>query len=104
MRYLGASTGHFHNLTELARGALSEPLEEVATSVRRRGGSRLQDGHWLPNTVDAGSNVALFQLSAELPLAVDLVFTGSLPAEQVGNPAVVAPCQHHTCTLQHCRG
>lgn len=88
---MGASTRHFHNLTELAREALSEPFEETATSVRRRGGSRLLDGYWLPNTVNAASNMALFQLSAELPLAVDLVFTGSLPSEQVGNPADVIP-------------
>lgn len=76
VRYLGVATPHFHNLTDLVREALSEPVEVSGRRRGRPGGER----HRLPDAVDAAPNVAVFQITAELPLSLDLVFTGSLPA------------------------
>lgn len=33
----------------------------------------------LRDAVDEGANLAVFQVTAELPLSLDLIFTGSLP-------------------------
>lgn len=49
------------------------------SSGRRRGSS--QDKYQLSNTADPGSNLALFQVTGELPLVIDFVFTGSLGPE-----------------------
>ena len=81
LRHLGISTPHFHNLTELVLGdLLSMDQSPVVSSGRRRGSS--QEKYQLSNTADPGSNLALFQVTGELPLVVDFVFTGSLgPAD-----------------------
>jgi mannosyl-oligosaccharide glucosidase len=89
VRYLGAATPHFHNLTDLVREALSDPLEVSARRRGRPGGER----HRLPNAVDARPNVAVFQITARLPLSLDLVFTGSLAGVRV---------MAHTCVLHAC--
>ena len=77
LRHLGLTTPHFHNLTELVLDDFASGSEAVVmSSSRRRGGGpgKLQ----LSNAADPGSNLALFQVTGELPLVVDFVFTGSL--------------------------
>ncbi len=78
--HLGLNTPHFHNLTELVLDDLASGHEAVVmSSSRRRGGGpgKLQ----LSNSADPGSNLALFQVTRDLPLVVDFVFTGSLALE-----------------------
>ncbi|KAK9838545.1 hypothetical protein WJX81_006602 [Elliptochloris bilobata] len=74
LRYLGARTRHFHNLTELAADAL-RPGEVAAASAARRGARRR---YTLPDTAADGANLAMLQITAKLPLHIDFVFTGSL--------------------------
>lgn len=94
LRHLGLSTPHFHNLTDLVLDDFASGSEAVVmSSSRRRGGGseKLQ----LSNAAEPGSNLALFQVTGELPLVVDFVFTGSL-APRDGEASTEAPGQ--TCS------
>ncbi|CAL5220064.1 g2015 [Coccomyxa viridis] len=87
--HLGLNTPHFHNLTELVLDDLASGHEAVVmSSSRRRGGGpgKLQ----LSNSADPGSNLALFQVTRDLPLVVDFVFTGSLALEDTQSSPRIA--------------
>ena len=93
--HLGLSTPHFHNLTELVLDDLASGHEAVVvSSSRRRGGGpgKLQ----LSNAADPGSNLALFQVTGELPLVVDFVFTGSLAPGHI-QASSEASFKNHCC-------
>lgn len=77
---------HFHNLTGTLVDEMAEPVELNAPAKRRGGGGFRRERHQLSNSVEDGPNLAVFQLTAELPLSVDFVFTGSLPKGQVCFP------------------
>ena len=82
LRHLGAQTAHFHNLTKVLADELAE-FASVEAPVKRRGGSsNRRERHQLSNSVDASPNLAVFQVTAELPLSLDFVFTGSLPSNR----------------------
>ncbi|XP_031477649.1 mannosyl-oligosaccharide glucosidase GCS1-like [Nymphaea colorata] len=68
IHHAGFKTSHFHNLTELVQAAL-------AVEARRMG--RLQ----LFDMSEDSSNVAIFQISAKLPLKMDLVFLSGTVSE-----------------------
>ena len=76
-RHLGVRTTHFNNLTDILRNELASGDSATTTSSSRRrstGGAKQQLG----NTADASSNLAIFQVTGELPLTLDFVFTGSV--------------------------
>ncbi len=79
MRHLGTQTAHFHNLTTTLVDELAESVTVEVPAKRRGGSSGKRERHQLSDTVDAVSNLAVFQVTAELPLELDFVFTGSLP-------------------------
>ena len=80
VRYMGISTPFFHNLTDVVREELaSSSVAPVASSGRRRAGGH--DRYQLSNAAESGSNLAMFQITGELPLEVDLVFTGNLDSK-----------------------
>ena len=90
VHYLGTATRHFHNLTDLVRDALAEPMEatEASTGRRRSRPAALEREARLPDAADEAPNLAVFQVTADLPLSLDLVFTGALPGTlQVGGAA-----------------
>ena len=61
----------------------------MSSSRRRAGGpGKLQ----LSNAADTGSNLALFQVTGELPLMVDFVFTGSMASRDT-QASIVVSCQ-----------
>lgn len=80
MRYLGAQTAHFHNLTDFIGPELEEPV--ALEGAQKRRGSGRRERHQLGNNVDPAANLAVFQVTADLPLTLDYVFTGSLPSRQ----------------------
>ena len=80
VRHLGVRTTHFHNFTDVLRNELASGDSAAMTSSSRRrntGGTKQQLG----NTADVGSNLAIFQVTGELPLTLDFVFTGSIAPE-----------------------
>ncbi len=77
---------HFHNLTDTVADEMAEPVDLDMPAKRRGGGGGRRERHQLSNSVEDAPNLALFQLTAELPLSVDYVFTGSLPKGQVCFP------------------
>ncbi|CAL8462054.1 g1585 [Coccomyxa elongata] len=82
LRYLGVQRAHFHNLTDTLADEMAEPVDLDAPAKRRGGGGGRRERHQLSNSMEDAPNLALFQLTAELPLSVDFVFTGSLPKGQ----------------------
>jgi hypothetical protein len=77
VRYMGINTPFFHNLTNVVREELaSSSIAPVASTGRRRAGRF--EKYLLSNAAESGSNLAMFQITGELPLEVDLVFTGNL--------------------------
>eukprot|EP00898_Chlorokybus_atmophyticus_P002414 jgi/Chlat1/3173/Chrsp22S03407 len=64
VRYAGVNTMHFHNFTQLVQGLLHERAARV---------NRLE----LPNTASHGNNVAIYQLTAELPFTLDISFSNN---------------------------
>ncbi len=91
MRYLGLQTGSFHNLSTALVDELLDDTPDILSTrpkLARRGAAR--PSLELRNAVEAGSNLAVFQVTAELPLQMDLIFTGSLP----GQPKVRRPVEH----------
>jgi hypothetical protein len=89
MHYLGLQMSSFHNLTDaLVEELLDAPHMGAASIHSRRAAAepRLQ----LRDVVEAGSNLAVFQVTTDLPLSLDIVFTGSLP-----DHAQVALFTHH---------
>ena len=80
VHHLGMRTTHFHNLTDVLRSELASGDSATTTSSSRRrstGGTKQQLG----GTADASSNLAIFQVTGELPLMLDFVFTGSIAPE-----------------------
>ncbi|KAL4859841.1 Mannosyl-oligosaccharide glucosidase GCS1 [Chlorella vulgaris] len=72
VNYLAVATPHLHNLTDLVReGVLSSVRQQYAQGQRQY---RLV----LPDTVHPRSNVAIVQVTALLPLSLDLSFVGGL--------------------------
>ena len=94
VRHLGVRTTYFHNLTDVLRNELASGDSTAMTSSSRRrstGGTKQQLG----NTADASSNLAIFQVTGELPLTLDFVFTGSIAPEDSQASA------HSSCVWRH---
>lgn len=72
INYLSLPTPHMHNLTDLVREALLSSIRQQHAAGQRQ--YRLV----LPNTALPGSNLAIFQVTALLPLALDLSFVSNL--------------------------
>ena len=77
---MGAQAAHFNNLTETLADELAESVTVEAPDKRRGVSSNRRERHQLSDSVDAAPNLAVFQVTAELPLSLDFVFTGSLPS------------------------
>ncbi|EFN57426.1 hypothetical protein CHLNCDRAFT_20925, partial [Chlorella variabilis] len=78
VNYLAVATPHMHNLTNLVR-------EGVMASVRQQHAAGQQQYRLvLPDTTQPGSNLAIFQVTAVLPLAIDLSFVSGLKAGSTG--------------------
>ena len=74
----------------------------MGAPAKRRGGSGgRRDRHQLSNSVEDAPNLAAFQLTAELPLSVDFVFTGSLPQGQVCFPTTFVGQSQSKVHAQH---
>ncbi len=79
-RYMGINTPFFHNLTDVVREELASSGVATAASTGRRRGGGLEK-HQLNSAAEIGSNLALFQITGELPLEADFVFTGNLDTQ-----------------------
>lgn len=91
LRYLGLNTPHFHNLTDMLREELASGGQAAVVSASRRRGNG-PGKHELSNLAEPGSNLAVFQVTGELPLAMDFVFTGNTASESA--QASRTTCQH----------
>jgi mannosyl-oligosaccharide glucosidase len=84
-----AVTAHFHNLTELAASLLEPPLEAVTAVGKhhhRKAGADAPPRPAVVELVDAAeshphTNAAFFQVTADLPFAVDFVFSAGLDGD-----------------------
>jgi len=79
VNYLGLATPHMHNLTEAVRQALITSVQQQHAAGERQ--YRLV----LPNVAEQGANVAVFQVTALLPLALDLSFVSGLSGAGSGS-------------------
>lgn len=79
--YLGLATPHMHNLTEAVRQGVYASLHRQ----RSQGAQQLRLE--LPNLVQPGANVAVFQVTSLLPLELDLSFLSGLPSGGAAAPA-----------------
>jgi mannosyl-oligosaccharide glucosidase len=71
--HLSVATPHTHNLTDLVRHAL------VASVRQQHAAGQRQYRLVLPDVVQPGANLAVLQVTALLPLRLDLAFTAGLP-------------------------
>lgn len=78
---LGLATPHMHNLTEAVQQGLYASLQRQ----RSQGAQQLRLE--LPNFVQPGANVAVFQVTSLLPLGLDLSFISGLPSGSAEAPA-----------------
>jgi len=68
VHYFGATTRDFHNLTDLVREGLVESL------MQQRASGATEYSLVLPNGVEEGSNVGVIQITAVLPMTIDVAF------------------------------
>ena len=87
VNYLGLATPNLHNLTEAVRQGL------IASVRRQHAAGQRQYSLTLPDTAQPGGNVAVFQLTTVLPLALDLSFLGGLPGGSSGSGAGQPPAE-----------
>lgn len=96
---MGINTPFFHNLTDVVREELaSSSVAPVASTGRRRAGS--SEKYLLSNAAESGSNLAMFQITGELPLEVDLVFTGNLDSQDA-RVSTSEMCGKYACEEAH---
>lgn len=74
--YMALATPHMHNLTEAVRQGL------IASVQAQRARGQQQLALTLPNVAQRGANVAIVQITALLPLALDLAFVSG-PQQQL---------------------
>lgn len=84
VNHLGLATPHMHNLTEAVRGALLASVRAQHAAGERS--YRLV----LPDAAQAGPNVAVLQLTARLPLSLDLSFVSGLDSRGPSQPSSAA--------------
>lgn len=78
VHYLGLATPHMHNLTEAVHAGLVASLQRQHAAGQRQ--YRLE----LPDLAEAGANLAIFQMTAQLPVALDLSFLSGLLGSGTG--------------------
>lgn len=73
VNYLALATPHMHNLTEAVRQSI------IASMRAQHAAGQRQYQLTLPDVAQPGANLAVFQVTALLPLALDLAFVSGLP-------------------------
>lgn len=68
VHYFGSRTNHVHNLTDLVRAGLVESL------LQQRASGAADYSLTLPNGMEEDSNVGVIQITAVLPMTVDVTF------------------------------
>ena len=68
VHYFGSRTNDFHNLTDLVRAGLVESL------MQQRASGAMDFSLTLPNGMEEDSNVGVIQITAVLPMTIDVTF------------------------------